>query len=262
MTLQPSNEITFEQPMIRAWVIAASHETERAAHIQLLAAQLPGLQQMEAIYPTRQKVPFLSRLIALTKQRTGTALNKGEIGVLLSNRAIWKRIVKEARSESEHFLILESDSVVNDVVMLHQQYPSVEKDYDLFFWGAWLGHAQILRSTKRKVQLSTPHPSPESARTTYAMGTPFYKTICSGYGYSLNKKAAAYLLKRSNKIAYPVDEFKRYANPHDLRWGTILPEIISQGKGTTTIGHSANPLLEKIWISLLDIRNAVICFFN
>lgn len=262
MTLQPTNEISSEQPMIRAWVIAAAHETERAAHIQLLATQLPGLQQMEAIYPTRQKVPFINRLIAITKQRTGTALNKGEIGVLLSNRAIWKRIVKEARNESEHFLILESDSVINDAAMLHQQYQQVQNDYDLFFWGAWLGHAQILRSTKKKIQLTTPHPSPEGFSTSYAIGMPFYKTICSGYGYSLNKKAAAYLLKRSNKIAYPVDEFKRYANPQDLRWGTIKPEIISQGKGTTTIGHSGNPILEKIWISLLDIRNAVICFFN
>lgn len=250
---------------IKAFVIVGVHENNRLAHIEKLKKQLLGLQRVDAIFPSRQKVPFINKLIKLSKSRTGKALNHGEIGVILSNRLVWREIVKNATSDEQHFLILESDSVINDLMMLHQLYSEVEANYDLFFWGAWLGHAQILRSTKKRIkpiQKSSSLQNNALPKLEYSIGTPFYKTICSGYGYSLNKKAAAYLLACTNQIAFPIDEFKRYSDPNFLRWGTVKPEIITQGEGVTTIGHNSHPLIEKIWMGLLDIRNKLICYYN
>ena len=39
-----------------------------------------------------------------------------EIGVFMSHRSIWKKIVQEGQANNEqHFLVLESDSKINDI---------------------------------------------------------------------------------------------------------------------------------------------------
>ncbi len=236
---------------IKGFIITASHEKSRLENVVLLQKQLPALQLMEAIYPSRQKIPFINKLRGKSKERTGRALNLGELGVLLSNRKIWQTIVQSDVPETASFLILESDSVINEVDLLIANFYRLTGKYDLFFWGGWLGHIKLLRSTKNKL---TP---------TFKYGTPFIKTICSGYGYSINKKTARYLIQQTKQISYPVDEFKRYISPGMLNIGAVVPEIISQGIGETTIGHAGlSNFTEKIWLLLLDIRNAIICFFS
>ncbi|MCW3108417.1 MAG: hypothetical protein JWQ09_2923 [Segetibacter sp.] len=235
----------------RAFVITSSREVSRIENIRKLQAQVPGLRLVEAIYPKYQKVPFLTKLIQKSKERGGKALNPGEIGIILSNRMIWQEVVRIAASDDEHFLLMESDSCINDVETLHKYAASLTADYDLFFFGAWLGHMQLTRSSRKRVA------------GIYNVGEPFIQTVCSGYGYSVNRKAARYLLQCTGKIAYPVDEFKKYMAPGVLRIGGIVPELISHQTGESTIGHGGMlPLLERIWLFLLDVRNGIICYFK
>ena len=237
--------------LIQGFIITASHEKNRLANVQQLQLQLPGIQLIEAIYPSKQKVPFIQRLVKKSEERTGRALNFGEIGVLLSNRKIWHIITKTDVPDATSFLILESDSVLNDPDVLKKKFNLLTAQYDLFFWGGWMGHIQLLRSTRKKLTSS------------FNYGTPYIKTICSGYGYSINKKTAKYLLQQTKQIAYPVDEFKKYINPNLLKIGAVVPELIAQGIGDSTIGHNGlSPVKEKIWFLLLDIRNYFICLFN
>ena len=236
---------------INAFVITATHEISRLANIEFLKKQLPNLQIIEAIYPSREKIPFLQKMIELSGTRTGKCLNYGEIGVLLSNRKIWRQILSSSSSDNDFFLILESDSIINDLNILEAHFHGLTTNYDLFFFGGWLGHIKLLRSTKNKVN------------NTFTVGEPYLKTICSGYGYAVNKKTAKYLLQQTNKIAFPADEFKKYIEPDKLKIGAIVPELISQGESTTTIGHNALPsFLEILWLFVLDIRNSIICTFK
>ncbi len=236
---------------INGFIITAAHEQSRLANVLMLQKQLPTMQIMEAIYPSRQKIPFINQLICKSEERTGRALNLGEIGVLLSNRKIWQTIVQSEALETASFLIVESDSVINELNLLQNNFQQLTSQYDLFFWGGWFGHIKLLHSSQKKI-------SP-----TYSYGTPLINTICCGYGYSVNKKTARYLLQQTKQIAYPVDEFKKYIPSGKLTIGAIVPEIISQAEGESTIGHEGlSPFIEKIWFLILDIRNAIICFFN
>ncbi|HCT24154.1 MAG TPA: hypothetical protein DIW54_12845 [Chitinophagaceae bacterium] len=234
---------------IKGFIITAAHETARQDRVQQLMQLLPGIQQMEAVYPSLEKVPFLTKLQALSKQRTGHALKHGEIGVLLSSRKIWHRIVQEASSDTEAFLVLESDSWMNDPAVFGEYYSMLTQQYDMFFFGSWLGRTRIFRSTRKQLDKG------------FVYGTPFIKTISGGYGYALNRKAAQHLLERSGKIAFPVDEFKRYIEPGYLRIGAVLPELISEKAEASTIGERPqSPDKQKLKMILLDIRNTVIAY--
>jgi GR25 family glycosyltransferase involved in LPS biosynthesis len=236
---------------IRAFVITSPHEKAREANVALLREQLPGLVTVDAVYPKYQKVPFLNQLIEASKKRTGTPLRLGEIGVLLSNRAVWRKILQSDAGENEGFLIMESDSKINDLSIFKKYYHELAGAYDLFFFGAWMGHMKLFRSTKKKLTGK------------YITGQPFIKTVYSAYGYTVNKKAARHLLKETNHISYAVDQYKKYIRNGELTIGGILPELISEAPGVSTIGHPGeHPFRELIFRFILDIKNTVICFYK
>jgi hypothetical protein len=110
-------------------------------------------------------------------------------------------------SSEEHFLVLESDSRI--MKPEHLKAETAEK-YDLFFWGAWNGYASLKRSTRKN-----------------GVGEPLIKSVYGAYGYSLNAKAARYLLENTSRVAYPVDMYKRYVDPSEISLGAIVPEVIS-----------------------------------
>ena len=169
----------------RAFVLFAEHETERTKHLEAMYRVLPALEVVEPVFPSKTHVPFLTALIEKSRARTGKALLPTEIGVILSHRKIWAQIVKG--DTVEHFLVLESDSRILKPEFLKSE--TAEK-YDLFFWGAWNGYASLKRSTVKN-----------------GVGEPLIKSIYGAYGYSLNSKAAAYLLKKTAQVAYPVDMY-------------------------------------------------------
>ena len=236
--------------MIRGYVITADHETARAANVQRLLTQLPLLKRAKAIYPAKDRVPFAKSILAKAINRKGNPFLPGELGVLLSNRRIWMEI-RAKQNQDEHFLIVESDSEIQNLDLLQKEFKGLTCSYDLFFWGAWLGNMTLKKSTCTKVD------------ALYTAGVPLLSSISGAYGYSLNKKAAAHLLKKTGKLHLPVDEFKRYIDTSYLRVGGIVPEVIAQGPGESTIEPpDYKGRINWALIKLLRMRNQLIARFS
>ena len=136
--------------MIRGYVITSDHEKKRAANVQSLLTQLPGLKKAAAVYPSMDHVPFRDTILSKSRARSGRPFMEGELGILLSNRRIWMEIQHHA-DEQEHFLILESDSQLNQPSLLRDKFHELTQGVDLFFWGAWLGHMVLLKSSRKKI---------------------------------------------------------------------------------------------------------------
>lgn len=236
--------------MIQGYIITADHEKARAENVQSLLKQLPGIKKAKAIYPDLDRVPFCDQILLKSRARSGRPFMKGEMGVLLSNRRIWMEIQHHSQ-EQEHFLILESDSHLNDPAFLKEKFQELTQGVDLFFWGAWLGHMVLQKSTRKKLESG------------YQVGTPLLRSVSGAYGYSLNKKAAKHLLERTGKMMYEVDEFKRYIDPDLLKLGGISPELISQGPGESLIDKENQAArINRTWIKLLTVRNKIIAHFS
>jgi GR25 family glycosyltransferase involved in LPS biosynthesis len=189
----------------RAFVLFADHETERKGHVEAMRKIVPTLEVVESVFPSRIHVPLLEALIEKSYARTGKALLPTEIGVILSHRKIWSKIARE--SSEEHFLVLESDSRIVKPELLKVE---TAQKYDLFFWGAWNGYVSLKKSTAQQ-----------------GVGEPLIKSVYGAYGYSLNAKAARYLLQKTARIAYPVDMYKRFVDTREISIGAIVPEVIS-----------------------------------
>lgn len=236
---------------IKGFLITSSHEIERQANVAALQNQFPSLTILSAVYPSQTKVPFLSSIKRISQDRTGIALLDGEVGCLLSHRMAWKRIVKNADNENTMYLVLESDSQINALDMIHQNWNKVANQYDLFFWGAWEGNMRLFRSTEKKIGNG------------YKMGVPFIKTVYCTYGYSLNAKAAKLLLKRTSKFNYQVDQFKYYDLEDSLKIGGVMPEIITNEKGNLSyIQQGRNKTKERFMSFFLNAKNFLICYFK
>jgi GR25 family glycosyltransferase involved in LPS biosynthesis len=226
----------------RAFVLFAEHETERLSHLKAIQAVLPSVVVVEPVFPSRTHVPFLEAMMEKSRARTGKALLTTEIGVILSHRKIWAKIAQE--KTNVHFLVLESDSLIRMPELLKSE--TAEK-YDLFFWGAWNGYASLKRSTVKN-----------------SVGEPLIKSVYGAYGYSLNTKAAAYLLKKTAQVAYPVDMYKRFVDPAEISLGAIVPEVISTWRTSDSLirKESREHLLTAELIRLIFYcRNTIQSYF-
>lgn len=233
---------------IQGFIIGSVHEPDRQANMQQLQQKIPGLRYEEAVYPAYVHVPFLEQIQKLSQARTGQRLQRGEIGCLLSHRNVWHKIVSSDASEQRMFLILESDSMIKKESILVNHFAEMSQQFDLFFWGAWEGHMQLFRSTRKQLTPGT------------YFGVPFIKTVYCTYGYSLNKKAAAYLLQQTGKVGYPVDQFKRFVQQGELRIGGVMPEVIgTTPRNNSYIRGKRNVLTESLFLFLLDCKNWILC---
>ena len=226
----------------RAFVLFSEHETERYLHIEALRAVLPALEVVEPVFPSRIHVPFLEAMMAKSRVRTGKALLSTEIGVILSHRKVWKMIASS--NSQEHFLVLESDSRILQPELLKSE--TAEK-YDLFFWGAWNGYVSLKRSSIRN-----------------GVGEPLIKSVYGAYGYSLNAKAATYLLKKTTQVAYPVDMYKRFVDPAEISLGAIVTEVISTWRTSDSLIRKESRL-HLLTVELIRIifycRNTIQSYF-
>ena len=251
---------------IKTYILYSAAETERAASIAALKKSFSDFIIIPSVYPKFLHVPYLNALIEKSKARTGAALTASEIGCLLGHRKIWQDIVKrENQIESQdannntnldsnkHYLVLESDSKINNPSLLISHFEKYTQPYDLFFWGAWDGHISIKRS------------SIIYNEDGYKVGEPLIKSVYCTYGYSINKKAAQYLLQQTRKISYPVDMFKHFVSPGTIKIGGIRKEIISTWANmgshirTNTIGSSIKRFLILL---VFTVRNNIQAFFS
>lgn len=243
------------QSNIKAYILFSKHEPERTEQVGKLQAHFPNAEIVEPIFPKYEKVPFLNQLIQKSKERTGRALLESEIGVLMSHRRIWQKIVEQemhwAGKTNTHYLIFESDSKLNDIQTITAKYEAIENTYDLFFWGAWNNHVSIKRSSA-------------SQFGKYKLGVPMIRSVYGAYGYSLNAKGAKQMLKSTRKIKYPVDLYKHYAHLDSLLMGAIAPEIISTWQTTDStirIESQLDKIKRKLKIRLFSFRNQIQAYF-
>ncbi len=245
------------QNHIHTYVLCSKHEQGREEHINLLKRQLGEINCVEAIFPKFQKVPFMEQLVAVSKSRTGKALNNGEIGCLLGHRKIWRLIAKKSATSSQHFLVLESDSKIENINDFNSAFTekliSKKGDaYDLFFWGAWNGNTRIKKSTTSTIL------------NKFTIGVPLIKSVYGTYGYSITPNGAKILLKQTAKISYPVDYFKYHLSKTDINIGAIRPAIIDTWKTSPS-----NIVVENNWVNIkrwiiiriFDFRNMIIAYF-
>ena len=236
---------------IPAYILYGQNEYARHAQVDLIKKALPNSVLVDPIFPSRQKVPFINDLIQNAFNRSGYQLLPSEVGVFMSHRRIWKKIVQEGRQD-QHFLVLESDSKINDILLIEQTMPKVEESYDLFFWGAWNNHVSLKRSTSVSIAKN------------FKIGTPLIRSIYGAYGYSLNVKAAKHLLAQSKKINYPVDLYKHYIDLDKIKIGAIKSELISTWQTTdSTIRkeRSIDMLKRIIIIKIFSFRNQILAYF-
>jgi GR25 family glycosyltransferase involved in LPS biosynthesis len=237
---------------ISAFIIYGQNEHARQAQVNLMQEGLPNSVLVDPIFPATQKVPFIKDLIQNAYKRSGYKLLPSEVGVFMSHRSIWKKIVQQNNDPNQHFLVLESDSKINDMHQIEQTIQKVETGYDLFFWGAWNNHVSIKKSTA------------ESIDNKFKIGVPLIRSVYGAYGYSLNIKAAKHLLAQSSKINYPVDLYKHYVNQAAIKIGAIQPELISTWQTTdSTIRKEANidRLKRIIIIKIFSLRNQILAYF-
>jgi GR25 family glycosyltransferase involved in LPS biosynthesis len=237
---------------ISAFIIYGQNEHARQAQVNLMQEVLPNSVLVDPIFPATQKVPFIKDLIQNAYKRSGYKLLPSEVGVFMSHRSIWKKIVQQNNDPNQHFLVLESDSKINDMHQIEQTMQKVQTEYDLFFWGAWNNHVSIKKSTA------------ESIDNNYKIGVPLIRSVYGAYGYSLNIKAAKHLLAQSSKINYPVDLYKHYVDQAAIKIGAIQPELISTWQTTdSTIRKEANidRLKRIIIIKIFSLRNQILAYF-
>jgi GR25 family glycosyltransferase involved in LPS biosynthesis len=236
---------------IPAFIIYGQNEHARQAQVNLIQKALPDSVLIDPIFPSRQKVPFINDLIQNAFKRSGYQLLPSEIGVFMSHRSIWKKIL-QSNNPHQHYLVLESDSKINDIQLIQQAMPAVESGYDLFFFGAWNDHVSIKRSSSTTLAKH------------YKIGTPLIRSVYGAYGYSLNIKAAKHLLAQSSKINYPVDLYKHYVDQVTIKIGAIQPELISTWQTTdSTIRKEAtiDRLKRIIIIKIFSLRNQILAYF-
>jgi GR25 family glycosyltransferase involved in LPS biosynthesis len=236
-----------------SYILYAEKEIARKEQVLTIKKFLPEIIKVDAIFPKYTKVPFLDKMILLSKKRTGKALVPAEIGVLLGHRKIWKSILNSNIPENEHALIVESDSRLVAPELLFKQFNHFTSPFDIFFWGAWDGNTRLKKSSlifnNRNLEI----------------GEPLIKSVYCTYGYSVNKKAAKYLLKATGKINYPVDMYKKHIKKGDLKIGAARPEIISSWNTTPSSIQQQNKI-EKIKrffiVQIFDFRNRIQAHFS
>jgi GR25 family glycosyltransferase involved in LPS biosynthesis len=237
---------------IKAYILHSSLEIDRIQKVDTIKKQFAHVEVIPSIYPSQTRIPFLKNLIQKSKDRTGVALRDSEVACLLGHRKIWHQIVALDIKDTEHVLVMESDSKIIYPTMLEKSYAKYAEQYDLFFWGAWEGNLKIKRS------------SIVFKEDGFKVGTPLINTAYCMYGYSLNKKAAKYLLKQTKQISYPVDFFKKFVQEGAIRIGAIKEEVIGtwlEGSYIRNINFLYS-VKRGLLLFVLNIRNSLKAYFS
>lgn len=236
---------------MKTLLITSKIEIKRAANIANLKLAFENITIIDAVYPSVTKVPFLAKLKAAAIPRIKRPLSDGELGCILSHRKAWTKILHESSSEAS-FLILESDAIINEASIIKMKIEALHETFDIVFWGAFDGRAKLFNS-KRSVLIGK-----------YKFGTPLLNALYCTYGYSINKKAARYLLSNTKKPLYPVDYWKYRLANSGLEIGAVVPELIrTEGRANSYVQDPTNfSIFEFLFDKLIDAKNTLLCYFR
>jgi len=230
------------------YLISSMNENERISHIAYLEKICPKLEKIEAIYPSKIHIPFYNNIKKISKQRTEMALSDGAIGCLLSHRKTWNTFLNQ--QQTDHCLILESDSKIENWDQIINLATLVNKEYDLFFWGAFDGRMKLFKSTLKHIE-------------NFQIGTPYNNSLYCTYGYMINKTAANYLLKQTSTFNYPVDYWKLRLKHSNLKIGGILPNLITtKNEFKSTIAIKQKSMYNQVFDLIIDLKNTIITKLN
>jgi GR25 family glycosyltransferase involved in LPS biosynthesis len=234
---------------MKAFILFNNAETHRAQQIETLINKCPfPVIAVDAVFPSIIHVPFQRRLLQLAQQRTGYPMTAAELGCLLGHRKIWSAIVAENEGSNHHYLVLESDSQIQDMSWLEKNFDALTAGSDLFFWGAFDGRMKLFSSSTTPID------------DLYRVGEPLINSLYCTYGYSLTARAAALLLRKTSRISYPVDHFKRYFSAREIRIRGILPQVISSNNagGSQTRPGLRRNISSLLFDRLIDLKNEFI----
>jgi len=236
---------------MKVFLISSEREVKRAANILKLKAIFCNIQNIEAIYPAFQKIPFKDKLITKANKSIHRDLKLGELGCILSHRKAWLQIKNDSNPDTA-YLILESDAIVNDLGILNENFEQINQKFDIVFWGAFDGRTKLLKSKKYKLDGK------------YYFGQPLLNSLYCTYGYSLNKEAANYLLDNTKSLDLPVDYWKCRLKNSKLRIGAIVPELIStEGLQNSYIHTNKSKSVTRLFFdTVIDIKNSILSFFR
>lgn len=236
---------------MKVFLITSNIETKRAKNIELLRHSFDDIHIIEAVYPDIHKVPFLQKLLITSKPKINRALSNAELGCIMSHRKAWAQIKNDTTNESS-FLILESDAIINNAVLLKSNISKLHTKFDVIFWGAFDGRAKLLKSQKKPLDNS------------FSYGEPLLNSLYCTYGYSINKIAANYLLNNTKKALFPVDYWKYRLKNSGLRVGAIVPELIStEGKQNSYVQNPVKfSINQYLFDRIIDFKNNILCYFK
>jgi glycosyl transferase, family 25 len=160
-------------------------------------------------------------------QLNGYPLVKGEVGCFLAHREAWKAVVM---GHHETVLILEDDFKISpeDLPKI-ASIAEIKESKNLITLLFIANHELSFRSWLKLGDVQIVVPTDKA-----------YSTLA----YFISKQTAAQLLKHSESIFCPVDEFTNMESLHGIPLVCTYPMLVSQDGSDSTIGHRAKPAIK------------------
>jgi len=157
----------------------------------------------------------------------GYPLVKGEVGCFLAHREAWKVVVA---GPHETVLILEDDfKITPEDLPKIASIAEIKESKNLITLLFAANHELSFRRWLKPGDVQLVVPTHKA-----------YSTLA----YFVSKQSAAQLLKHSESIFCPVDEFTNMESLHGIPLVCTYPLLVSQDGSDSTIGHRAKPSIK------------------
>lgn len=173
---------------MKAYLINLDRSPERLAHFSA-QAERAGLAFERIAAVEGRALSAAERTRALAARFRFQPLNPGEIGIFMSQRSAWRRLVDSGEAMAAVF--------EDDVVLCARAGPLLAK----LSTGGWSGDIVKLETTLRRVVLGAPHPLDAEHDL-----SPLRSWHGGAAGYVVTRACAQRLLEATWPLADPVDQ--------------------------------------------------------
>ncbi len=215
--LQGEIELNFNSKDISVFIINLKHSVERKKHMQELCEKYNlNYEFIDAVDGKALTEDEVVNIYSKEKviQAIGREMSRGEIGVLLSQKSIYQKMIDE---DIELAMIFEDDVEFDDELM------TIIKNMDSFptYWNlVLLGHHAC---KSRNIETGYSFWGQSRVTNKYKLARP-YEMGCGAYGYLLKKSAAKVLLDELNVIDRPIDHLT--GSDEKLNLYVLIPTVI------------------------------------